>query len=112
MSKFKVLAALGAAVGALAGLVAPAGAETVVTKACHFDAVTTALTPATPWVGGSGSFAFSGPGTCVSNTGLVQVEHISANGTYTSIVCGTGTWDIVATTYAPDMTTTFYWPVT
>ena len=82
-------------VASVMGLV-PARAAT--TYVCSLTGKTTSLTPipAPPKTGGGGTFSFSGTATCLKGAAR-QVVGVSANGTYTNLVCGTGTANGVAT---------------
>ena len=86
-SKLALLASL-AVVGVVGGGAASAQAAT--TAACQFTGQTTSLTPPVQFVGGSGSFGFSGPATCSVNGGAPQSGSITASGSYSNIACGTG----------------------
>jgi hypothetical protein len=70
--------------------VMPAHAATSYT--CSLKGKTTSLTPipAPPKTGGSGSFAFSGSATCLKGSKTLNVG-VSSSGTYTNLICGTGT---------------------
>lgn len=77
-----------AIVASVVGLV-PAHAAT--TYVCSLNGKTTSLTPipAPPKTGGGGSFAFSGSATCLKGAAR-QVVGVNASGTYTNLICGTG----------------------
>ena len=87
-SKLALLSSL-AVVGVLGGGAASAQAAT--TAACQFSGQTTSLNPAVQFLLGSGTFGFSGPATCSVNGGAPQSGSITASGSYTNTVCGTGT---------------------
>ena len=86
-SKLALLSSL-AVIGVLGGGAASAQAAT--TAACQFSGSTTSLSPAVQLQGGSGTFAFQGPATCSVNGGAPQSGNINASGSYSNIVCGTG----------------------
>lgn len=81
-----------------AGLIAPSGAmaSQPVTATCQFGGLTGTLNPAVPpatRLGGGGSFTFGGSATCVVSHGSTTATvsaNISASGSYTNIICGTG----------------------
>jgi len=78
-----------AIVACVVGLVPARAASTYV---CSLTGKTTSLTPipAPPKRGGGGTFSFSGSATCLKGA-TRQVVGVTANGTYTNIICGTGT---------------------
>jgi hypothetical protein len=93
LSKIKVLllgslTALGI-VGATAGT-----ASAAQTLACpNFQGSTDTLTPPVQFLGGTGTYSFHGPATCSLNgsTPAANNSTITSTGSYSNIVCGTGT---------------------
>ena len=69
------------------------GAHAATTVACQINGSTTSLTPipAPPATGGSGTYTFSGPATCVVNGALQSGTVTVSDGAYQNTVCGTGT---------------------
>lgn len=91
LSKLKVL--MVASVAALGALGVGAGtASAATTIACPaFTGNTTSLSPPVQFVGGGGSFGFSGSAVCTDGSGVDTNARISASGSYTNTLCGTGT---------------------
>jgi hypothetical protein len=85
------VAGLAATVAPLATSLGPT-AHAATAHHCVLNGKTTSLTPipAPPATGGSGSFTFTGSGNCVGPDGL-RSGSLSASGSYSNIVCGTGT---------------------
>ncbi len=91
------MAALGVALFALPSMAQAATGTGVFT--CSFTGSAT-TSPPVQLVGGSGSYSFSGPGSCNISDATDAAENannqtitISSTGTYTNAVCGTGTAD-------------------
>lgn len=82
------VAALVAALSLTGGSAIAAGTA----ASCVVGGATGSLTPSVQQVGGSGTFTFSGTVVCQVNGGPV-VGTISASGSYSNTVCGTGTAD-------------------
>jgi hypothetical protein len=98
---FRRLMATSLAVGIVGAVMvsAPVGASAATQYVCTLSGTTTSLSPpipAPPTRGGSGSFAFDGNAKCVSGS-TVATYGVSSTGTYTSVVCGTGTASGTAT---------------
>ena len=88
-----------------AALLAPTASAAPQSANCVLNGVTGDLTPPVKAIlngtGGSGTFTFEGGAVCsgvIGGTPLSSTSaHISASGTYTNQVCGTGTADGTAT---------------
>jgi hypothetical protein len=87
--KLALLASL-AVIGVFGG--GAASANAAVTGACTYEGTTNTLTPVL-YTGGSGNFSFTGTAVCAWDSGTPGVGTIVANGTYSNLVCGTGTAD-------------------
>jgi hypothetical protein len=73
--------------------------------ACDITGTTTQLTPIPPppVTGGGGTFSFGGSATCLLGT-KKHVSAVSASGTYTNTICGTGSAKGTATFGDPSIT--------
>jgi hypothetical protein len=98
---------------AVLGVMVPAGAASAATftGACTFDGRTTQLVPV-GFTSNTGTFGFAGSATCVDSGGNVYTGSITVDdgtGTYSNIVCGTGTASGTALldTNGPDITASF-----
>lgn len=107
--KLALLASL-AVIGVVGGGVGSAQAAT--TAACQFTGTTTSLLPPVQLTGGSGTFAFSGGANCSVNGGAPEAGTIDAQGSYTNVVCGTGTATGTATIATPSATVNVSFTIT
>jgi hypothetical protein len=67
------------------------------TVACGLDGETGNLSPAVNLQGGSGTFTFGGQAVCSVNAGVPALSTLTASGTYSNQICGTGVADGTAT---------------
>jgi hypothetical protein len=83
----------------LVAMFAASPAQAATAAVCQFSGNTTSLTtiPAPPITNTPGSYAFTGPATCVVNGAQHSGTITSNTGHYDNIVCGTGTATDTAT---------------
>src|SRR3954470_16890600 len=108
MLKKLILAAV--TVGVLGGTAAQADASSLL--GCSFQATTFYPQPPIQFVGGSGTFSFSGQGSCSRNSSLPRTSQVSASGTYNNVFCGTGNFTGTATVTNPSFDESFSFTIT
>ena len=89
---------LASLVGAIAVMALGSGSAMAAGTAatCALEGQTTSLTPPVQFMNGTGSYSFSGQAACQIQ-GSPGLHALTSSGTYSNIVCGTGTADGTAT---------------